>query len=336
MAKPAFILAIVLTALILVIPALLVQLIPQQSVEPHQPRSEASNLYSPQSPVINISVYRSEKGEIESVALEEYICGVVASEMPADFELEAIKAQALAARTYLIRRLVEKDFSDVPEGAIVTDTIVHQMYRNQDELKKLWGTDYEWKMNRIQQAVKETTGQVITYNGRPINATFFSTGNGYTENSEEYWGAEIPYLRSVQSPWDEESPRYTNRFTFSVSELEDKLDVRLTQAVSTNQPIARIVSRTTGNRVKEVQIADQTFTGKEVRERLGLDSSHFDIQLADGQVIIETVGYGHGVGLSQWGANGMAKEGYTAAEIVQHYYTDVEIRDYRNWIVRRE
>ncbi|WP_202079579.1 stage II sporulation protein D [Caldalkalibacillus salinus] len=337
MIRPITFLASVLVLCLLIVPAVIVQFMPkgagQVQEQQHVPLAIAKQ---GNAPVIMVSVYRTETGDIEKVPLEAYIRGVVASEMPTDFELEALKAQALAARTYIIRRLVEKDFSDVPEGSVVTDTIKHQVFQNEEELRARWGIEYERKISRINEAVNATMGLVLTFQGHPINATFFSTSNGYTENSEDYWGAEIPYLRSVESPWDTESPHYKNETTMSIEALQDKLNTTISVPASSDQPVMEVVSRTAGNRVSEVAIGDQTFTGKEIRELLELDSSHFDISIVNQSAVIQTTGYGHGVGMSQWGANGMAAEGHTAEEIVQYYYENIAIEDYRQWIASNQ
>jgi stage II sporulation protein D len=336
MVRPIIVVSIVLFIALLVIPALVIQFVPHGA---GQAQKETVQLIPPQiektAPLVQIAVYRTNSKTIEKVPLESYIQGVVASEMPAEFELEALKAQALAARTYIIRRLIAKDYTDAPEDSIVTDTEMHQVYQNEEELRERWGLEYERKISRINQAVNETVGQVLTYEGRPINATFFSTSNGYTENSEDYWTATIPYLRSVASPWDESSPRFKDQIKISVEEFQKKLGVQMALPASTNEVFSHILSTTSGKRVKEVKVGDHVFTGKEVREKLGLSSSHFNFELNEGQVIINTLGWGHGVGMSQWGANGMAQEGHHAEEIVKYYYKNIQVQDYREWIVKK-
>lgn len=336
MVRPIIVVAIVLIIALLLIPALVVQFVPQGA---GQAQKEIVQLNPRQTektaPRIQIAVYRTGSKTIEKVHLESYIQGVVASEMPADFELEALKAQALAARTYIIRRLIAKDYSDSPEGSVVTDTQMHQVYQNEEELRERWGVDYERKISRINQAVNGTVGKVLTYEGRPINATFFSTSNGYTENSEDYWAAKIPYLRSVPSPWDEASPRFNDQIIMTVEEFQKKLGVKMTLPANANGTLSHILSTTSGKRVKEVEIGDHVFTGREVRERLGLSSSHFDFNLEAGRVVINTFGWGHGVGMSQWGAHGMAEEGYNAEEIVKYYYKKIQVQDYRQWIAKK-
>lgn len=268
-----------------------------------------------------VSVYRTKLKKIEEVPFEDYIVGVVAREMPATFEMEALKAQALTARTYILNLLMFGNDMKTPDGADVTDTEDHQVFFNDEELLEHWGEDYEWKMARVRQAVYETSGEVITYEGRPITATFFSTSNGYTENSEEYWQNEIPYLRSVESPWDVDSPRYKGQKQFTREEIENALNI------SFEDGGIKVLSRTTGGRVANISIGGKEFTGREVRELLGLDSADFTFSLDGDKIIVETHGWGHGVGMSQYGADGMAKEGYTYIDIIHHYYQNVEIMD---------
>ena len=189
-------------------------------------------------------MYRSSQDLIEKLPLEQYVVGVVAGEMPADFEKEALKAQALAARTYMVNQLLSDDPS-VPKGADVTDTVSHQVYKNQKELATLWGSDYDWKIKKISEAVLETKGKVLTYDDKPITAAFFSTSNGYTENSEAYWTDDIPYLRSVESPWDKASPKFEDQKIIPINEFKQKLGVTLPKDGS----VGTITSRTEGKRV---------------------------------------------------------------------------------------
>jgi stage II sporulation protein D len=320
--KPIIIIISLLIFVIICVPALVV--LPFDSKEVGQLLDEHSENQPAQTPEteddIEVAVYRSQKGLVENLPLEEYLVGVVAAEMPADFEIEALKAQALTARTYIVNQLLHPT-EDVPNGAIVTDTQMHQVYKNKDELKKIWGDDYDWKIEKITQAVEETKGQIITYNGQPIAAAFFSTSNGYTENSEDYWENEYPYLKSVESPWDETSPKFIDKKTIPVDQFEKLLGVTL----PTDGSVGKVIERTEGNRVGKIVINGKEFTGREVREKLNLKSSDFTWVRKGDQMVITTKGYGHGVGMSQYGANGMAKEGKTYEEIVKHFYKGVEI-----------
>jgi stage II sporulation protein D len=282
---------------------------------------------------IEIPLYRTKENKVEKLPLEEYLIGVVAAEMPPEFEMEALKAQAITARTYLIRRIVEKDFSDVPTGAWVNDSIQHQVYLDDETLREQWGALYEENRAKIARSVKETEGLILTYQNQPINATFFSTSNGYTENAEEYWQTEIPYLRSVPSPWDLSSPRYKETIRMPIETFEQKLGVKVSN-LGDAQNWSKVIDRTTGKRINRIIIGNKTFTGREVREKLELNSSSFTWQRDKDQLLITTYGYGHGVGMSQWGADGMAKEGKKAVEILKYYYQGVELTDYREWIIR--
>ncbi len=277
--------------------------------------------YQPEEDVA-VAIYRTQVEEIEEVPLEKYVMGVVASEMHANFEMEALKAQALTARTYMVKNILQPRDVKLPEGAMVTDTVTHQVYKNEAELREQWGADYDMNMARIQEAVLATQGQVLTYEGEPIDAMFFSTSNGYTENSEDYWENEIPYLRSVESPWDQSSPRFSAEKVVTVAEFQEKLGVTMPEDGSAGS----IVERTDGGRVAKVVINGKELSGRDVRDKLGLDSSDFQWQRQGDQIAIQTRGWGHGVGMSQFGADGMAKEGKDYKAIVNHYYQGVKIQ----------
>ncbi|MGN1401191.1 MAG: stage II sporulation protein D [Bacillus sp. (in: firmicutes)] len=268
--------------------------------------------------VLDVTVHRSGTGERLTMPLEQYIAGVVAAEMPADFELEALKAQSLTARTYIMDRLIS---GAKVKDADVTDTIAHQVYQDEEQLRSKWGKHYERNMKKVVRAVYETKGKILTYEGDPITAFFFSTSNGFTENSENYWEKSLPYLKSVESPWDKESPKYLDRKVISVDDFEKRLGVNINDSGN----IGVIKGRTTGNRVAAVSIGGKTLSGKKIREALELKSTDFTWERKEDSIIITTKGYGHGVGMSQYGANGMASEGKNYEEIVRHYYQGVEI-----------
>ncbi|WP_066176227.1 stage II sporulation protein D [Bacillus marinisedimentorum] len=322
--KPVLWVAAILTALVLLIPTLLV--VPFSGKEkadvPEKeaaPRTETKGEIVQDSPV-DIPVYRSTAKKVENVPIEEYVNGVVAAEMPSEFEMEALKAQALTARTYIYKQLMSEGKVSVPEGAAVTDTVMHQVYKSPDELQKAWGSDFEKKMEKIKQAVKSTEGQILTYEGQPITASFFSTSNGFTENSEDYWANPFPYLRSVPSPWDKNSPKYISEQAMTVSEFESKLGVNLPPG-----SVGTIIGRTEGQRVAAVEINGKKFNGRDIRNKLNLKSTDFTWKRKDDTIVITTRGYGHGVGMSQYGANGMAGEGKSYEDIVKHYYKGVSI-----------
>lgn len=330
-----------LIALALLVPLLLVQEHQQEvstSARGERPAPQAPKVPPPSTAAVQptVRVYLSDTRQVESIALEQYVRGVLAAEMPSSFELEALKAQAIAARTYIMRRLLAQDTSGAPEGADVTDTVSHQAYKPLAEMKRL-PKEAAAKLNR---AVEETQDQIITYEGKPIMAAFFSTSNGYTENSEDYWGNPVPYLKSVASPWDERvAPRFAESTTYKVDALLSELGVsaqalKLQSGGGTSSKSGsvqairnqlRILSRTAGKRVGQVQVGTEQFTGREIREKLRLRSSAFDWSMVDGNLVITTYGFGHGVGMSQYGAQGMAKEGATAEQIVKYYYKGVKV-----------
>lgn len=282
--------------------------------------------FKPKDQPLLVPVYLTEQKKTVQLPLEEYVRGVLAAEMPVEFELEALKAQAIAARTYYIRRLELSDTSQVPEeaeGAVVTDTEQHQVFITDAALRERWGMlAYAQKIGKLKQAVEETEGIILTYEGEPIEATFFSTSNGFTENSEDYWQAEIPYLRSVASPWDKEvAPEYEREHSLTYAEFYKNLGL----PPASTAPAMKVAQKSPGGRIVTIDIAGRKFTGRQVREKLGLASTDFRWKAADGHIVFTATGYGHGVGMSQWGANGMAKQGMTAEQILRHYYTGVTL-----------
>jgi stage II sporulation protein D len=330
--KPIIVLGSVLFIITLLIPTLLVVPFTDKTngtlAEDMKPKvmsaPEVQNKSS-----IDIPVYRTVEKNIENIPLEQYVVGVVASEMPATFEMEALKAQALAARTYIVRQLLSETSLSTPEGAKVTDShLTHQAYKDLDQLKNEWKSNFDTNINKVIEAVNSTAGQILVYNNEPIDALYFSTSNGYTENAEDYWPNEIPYLRSVESRWDTQSPKYITSVAIPVEKFEQQLGVKL----PSSGDIGKIISRTEGNRVGKVQIGNKGFSGKEIREALDLLSSDFSWERKGNEILITTKGYGHGVGMSQYGANGMAQEGKTYEQILKYYYKEVEISELEPFI----
>ncbi|OEF96791.1 stage II sporulation protein D [Desulfuribacillus alkaliarsenatis] len=273
-----------------------------------------------------VQLHRSKEDIIVELPLEQYIRGVVAAEMPASFEMEALKAQALAARTYFINKWITEN------RPISDDFRIDQAYYSDDELKIRWGGSYQEYSNKINQAINETKGMILTFNQQPIEAYYFSTSNGFTENSEDVWSAAIPYLRSVESPWDTISPNFQVTKSIPISEVHEKLGLAIpvTAWNGGGDQMPRIVAtkRSNAQRIIEMQIGDQTFSGREVRERLGLNSTHFTISIKDGKMHFTTYGYGHGVGMSQWGAEAMARDGMKAEDITRYFYQGTDIEPY--------
>ena len=258
-----------------------------------------------------VSVRRSS-GEIQNIEIEEYIIGVVGAEMPASFHSEALKSQAIIARTYALKAL--------SRGQTLTDNESTQSFKDNNQLYSLWGSSYSTYYNKIKDAVLSTEGVYLTYNGTYIEAVYHSTSNGTTENAVNVWGNSFPYLISVDSPFDNTNPSFIQEKTFSYEDISNKLGTTIDIDTEFN-----ILGFTSGNRVESIEINGVVYKGTAFRGLLGLRSTDFDITKTQDGVTFTTKGYGHGVGLSQYGANGMAKNGYSYTEILLHYYPGVTI-----------
>ena len=264
---------------------------------------------------IVIRLLDENTNEITNINLEDYIIGVVAAEMPASFELEALKAQAVAARTFAMYKKETRNLDyDLIKG------VKDQAYKDNKTLLAQWKVNFFTNYLKIRQAVEETQGQVLTYNGEVINAFYFSMSNGYTENCELVFAQDLPYLNSVSSKWDNES---LNNYSYTIN--FSKEDFCSSLGITCDSVEIQDITRSDSNRVLTITINNQTFKGTEMRSKLGLRSTDFDIVINESGVTITTRGYGHGVGMSQYGANGMAKEGYSYEEIVKYYYQNTEI-----------
>ncbi len=261
---------------------------------------------------------KRENGNIDRVFFEEYVKGVLAGEMPTSFDLEALKAQAVAARSYVLKKMEQNKEKDYD----VVDTVMNQVYLDDATLKEKWKDKYEEKNNKIKQAIVETKGEYMTYNNEVIEAFFFSTSTGKTENSGEVFQTQLPYLKSVDSAWDEEvSPVFSQDNNLSLEEFYQKLNIEYNPNLK-----IEITKTTSTGRIKELKINDHEFKANDIYQKLNLRSTFFDIKQKDNQVEITTKGYGHGVGMSQYGALAMAKKGYKYQDILKYYYQGVEIK----------
>ena len=265
----------------------------------------------------NMVVRVKQEDEIIKVPFEDYIVGVLAGEMPISFELEALKAQAVAARSYVMKKMqysIDKDYD-------VVDTVMNQVYLDDEYLQKVWKDDYTTNINKIKQAVLETFNEYLEYDGDIVDAMFFSTSVGATENSEEVFTSKVPYLRSVASTWDSIILVYEVNYTFSLEDFYNKLNLNYSETIN-----IELLSTTSTGRVKKLKINGTTLEGSKVVTNLNLKSNHFTIKLENNKVYITTKGYGHGVGMSQYGAQAMALKGYKYDEILKYYYQGVEIK----------
>jgi len=267
-----------------------------------------------------IRVLRSKTNKIEEIPFEEYVVGVLAGEMPLYFEEEALKAQAVASRSYALKR-IEYNKNKTYD---VVDNTNNQVYLDNNYLKEAWKTNYTSYINKIRKIVNETSREYLDYNGSVVDAFFFSTSTGKTENAKEIFNISLPYLVSVSSTWDEEvSPVFYDNYTFTLLDFYQKLNL----PYNTNLNI-EVIDTTSAGRIKSIKINNETFTGSKISSTFNLRSTSFKIEKQGENVQITTTGFGHGVGMSQYGAEGMAKKGYTYDEILKHYYQGVKIKKY--------
>lgn len=279
-----------------------------------------------------IKVYISKKSQVEDINLEEYVAGVVAAEVPVEFSPEALKAQAVASRTYALAHMEafggHKYKSNT--GADVSDTTQCQVYIDKDTALKTWPeskrSEY-WK--KIEDAVQDTSGEILTYKGKLVmEPYYFSVSSGKTEDSEDVFSDTVPYLKSVSSTGEEDAPKYKSTVKMSNLEFINKINFKYKQcglSLNNLKNEVQIRNKNKGGSIKEVKLGNVTISGTEFRNIMGLNSANFNIIFNNNVVEISCNGYGHGVGMSQWGANAMAKNGNDYKEILKHYYSGIDI-----------
>ncbi|TYP58800.1 stage II sporulation protein D [Thermosediminibacter litoriperuensis] len=328
MRNAAYYLVFFIFFVVIILPAVVVKscsdLLPERTGEPEKVDKPGG---------LMVSLYVTSKNSIEKIPLEEYVKGVVAAEMPAGFKMEALKAQAVAARTYAYKRMRSAGGTGCslhPEADVCDDPTHCQAWITRGEMLKKWGIfAFYHYYSKISQAVKSTAGMVILYQGKPIDPLFHSTSGGKTENSEDVWGNFIPYLRSVTSPGEETSPRFVAVKQVPVNEVVSKLRQKWPDIVLDPRNPERqwkVVERSEGGRIKKIQIGNRVVNGTEIRELFQLNSTNFRWERVGDNIKFTTVGYGHGVGMSQYGANAMAERGANYVDILKHYYTGVEVK----------
>lgn len=304
---------IIFTALILFIPFIIVNFFDVDKKEEIKLKYESN---------IIIRVKRLNSNEIEYLPLEEYIVGVLAGEMPIYFEKEAFKAQAVAARSYVLKKI---EYNKDNEYDVV-DSVLNQVYLDNYYLKEAWQDKYLDNINKLREIVNETSLEYLDYNGEIVDALFFSTSNGYTENASLVFNIDLPYLQSVTSMWDSStSSAFRSTKKISIDEFYSSLNLEYSNTLD-----FKVLRRSSTNRILNLSINGIEFTGKEVYDKLGLKSMDFSLKQDGNNIIIDTVGYGHGVGMSQYGAEGMALEGYSYKDILSHYYVGTSIKKIEN------
>lgn len=265
----------------------------------------------------------TDSGSVAQMELETYLVGVVLREMPADFEEEALKAQAVVARTYTLRRCERGSKHDPAD--ICTDSSCCQGYRDAKSYLSAGGT--QAAVDKVSKAVQDTKDLVLTYGGELIEATYFSCSGGQTEDAKAVWGSDVPYLQSIESPGEERAAHYTDTVTFSKEKFLDLLDCKV--PLGTASWIGPI-TYTAGGGVDTIRICNTTYTGTDLRQRLDLRSTAFVVTVLGNTVTVTTKGFGHRVGMSQYGADAMAVQGSSFSEILTHYYQGVTLEQYKS------
>ena len=275
-----------------------------------------------------VKVYRTLKETVEEVNIEDYICGVVANEMQVNFEDEALKAQAIVSRTYLASKRINN--CSINSESDICDSMHCQVYSSKEELINKWGEENGEKYwSKIQAAVEATKGMVLTYDGELVlYPLFFSTSSGKTESASDLSFGDIPYLISVESLGEESSPKFTSTKEMTLSDLALAINSKYPNSGINTANLSsklQIGKRSEAGGVITVVIGNDKIDGAEFRAIAGLNSTNFTYSIKDKTIIFECKGYGNGVGMSQWGANIMAKEGTGYEEILKHYYTGINI-----------
>lgn len=264
-----------------------------------------------------IRIKRSN-GNIETMNLEDYLVGVVSSEVPVSFEKEAIKAQAVAARTYAMKQIQNSKERDYD----VTDDVMTQVYQDDNKLREKWQNNYDEYINKIKECVSSTEGEYITYDDQIIYAFFFSTSNGKTEDNKNVFGQDLPYLKVVDSSFDQnETKSFITKVELNLSDFYNKLGLNYSDELSITD-----ITKTESGRVNSLRINGIEFKGRTFQSKLSLRSTDFEITRNEDKVVIQTKGFGHGVGMSQYGANALAKQNKNYEEILKYYYQGTKIK----------
>ncbi len=282
-------------------------------------------------PLLTIDVYYAPTGQILTMDLETYIKGVVASEMPASADLEALKAQAVAARTVAVKKMrVLGGKPSRTDADVTSDHRIDQAWNPESFFKERWGTMAFWlNWPKIEKACQETRGMILTYDGVPCDVVYHSTCAGHTEAAKDVWSKDLPYLQSVPCSFCQDSPYYrAQNVTLSASEVSSKLAQAgasvPVSAIKGNQAFSVTAVSPTG-RIKQVSVNGKTMRGLEFRMALGLKSTHLSWSTKGDSVVFQVKGYGHGSGMCQYGAMGMADDGRTFSEILSYYYKGAQV-----------
>lgn len=324
--------ALVLLLMLFLLPSLLVPLPSSEPEELPTPVTAAPTGPLPSTPLTSATDAHTavqvalEDGSVATLNMDEYLWRVVAAEMPVSFAPEALKAQAVAARTYTVSKMA-RTVSAHPNAQVCTDITCCQAYINRQQALDNWGERAEEYAAKISQAITDTDGLILTYQGQPIQAVFFSSAAGKTVDAVEVWGSDVPYLTGVTSPEGEEVPNYHSTVELSLEEFQSILLAEYPNMVLEGDPGSWLGTQTKNSAggVASLTIGGVTVSGSALRSLFNLRSTTFTLTLNASQAVFSVIGYGHGVGMSQYGANAMANQGKTWQDIVTWYYTGVEI-----------
>ena len=277
-----------------------------------------------------IKLYHPKTGEVEELPIDEYLYGVVSAEMPANFEMEALKAQAVVARTYTLYQIINGN-SKHGEADLCDEYSCCQAWISKDERFAKWDeNEAQNNWNKIVNAVNSTQGKIIAYDGKPIDAFFHSNSGGITETASNVWGGQnFPYLKSVETAGEDEYAQYNSEVEITKEDLINKIREKHQEFEINYDEVdsIKILEFTESGRVKTLKLGNVQLAGTELRSLLGLKSTNFNFEIRENSVIFFVKGYGHGVGMSQTGADSLAKNGASFEEIIKHFYSGVEIVD---------
>ena len=329
-------------AVLLFLPAVILRLLPQEEKAPDPPASIGNPdeitivMDSPKGKGeedTSITMYDTGTKQLVTLSLEEYLVGVVAGEMPASFDSEALKAQAVAARTLAAGKMRSLGGSgcSLKEGADVCSSFSHcQEWISEDRMRKNWGDGFDAMYEKIKQAVADTKGEIMTYNGKPIEVLYHSTSNGKTEEASEVFSHSLPYYASVDSAGEENTPKFEGSVTYTNQKFaeifQSKYRVRLNPDDLKNA--IKINGYTESGRIRDLTVGGKNLRATEFRMLYGLNSTDITFVFGKDSITMKTKGFGHGVGMSQVGADRMAQQGYGYQDILRHYYQGVEIGHY--------
>lgn len=334
MRKYKFFLPIIISIILTMLPLFLLDKIKiiEEKIEEAKDKKEIKEYVEEEKSGQTIKVLHTKTGEIVAMDVNDYLRGVLPSEMPPSFSLEALKAQAVVARTYLYNKIEGNINGEIHKDADICDDFAHcQAYHPKEKIIEIWKNRgfsekeiIEYK-DKINKAVNETTDVVIKYNGKCIKAFFHANSGGRTEDCKAIWNKEdIPYLKSVESLGEEEHKYFKTENKFTKEEFENLVRNKIDKQYNYNKDV-EIVEYTDSKRVSKVKIGNNILDGTKIREIFNLKSTNFNIILADSGVEFKVTGYGHGVGMSQTGANYYAKQGKKYDEIIKHYYQGVDV-----------